>query len=62
MELLMLFQICLLSLLLLGVDQRAWEIILWLAFKTKQKQNWYLSPFSIKLVALVMNSGNKLLN
>lgn len=37
MESLMSFQIYLLS-LLLGVNQRAWEIILWLAFKTKPKQ------------------------
>lgn len=37
MKLLMLFQIYFLS-LLLRANQRAWEIILWLAFKTKPKQ------------------------
>ena len=59
MELLMLFQICLRSLLLLGVNQKAWEILLRLALKTKPNKNWYLSPSSIVPVALVMTSGNK---
>lgn len=44
MELFVLFQICLLSLLFLGVKQRAWEIIFWLAFKTKPKQKLVSFP------------------